>query len=146
MSVKNPLTPAGIEPATFRFVAQHLNHCATAVPPFPRGLRNSSKCDSVFQPIDGYLDAEGILMSLTTFQALHMSRTKRGGGTCCFTTNPDANFLIFHFHIDKQIKFNEQSITARDIMTTDRYLQIVVHSREFRHAKVNPETSLRSVL
>jgi len=26
------LTLAGIEPATFRFVAQHLNHCATAVP------------------------------------------------------------------------------------------------------------------
>ena len=32
MSMKNPLTPAGIEPATFRFVAQHLNHCATEVP------------------------------------------------------------------------------------------------------------------
>ena len=30
--MKNPLTPAGIEPATFRFVAQHLNHCVTAVP------------------------------------------------------------------------------------------------------------------
>ena len=30
--MKNPLTPPGIEPATFRFVAQHLNHCATAVP------------------------------------------------------------------------------------------------------------------
>jgi len=26
------MTPAGIESATFRFVAQHLNHCATAVP------------------------------------------------------------------------------------------------------------------
>ena len=26
------MTLAGIEPATFRFVAQHLNHCATAVP------------------------------------------------------------------------------------------------------------------
>ena len=25
------MTPVGIEPATFRFVAQHLNHCATAV-------------------------------------------------------------------------------------------------------------------
>jgi len=25
MSMKNPLTPAGIEPATFRVVAQHLN-------------------------------------------------------------------------------------------------------------------------
>jgi len=29
---KVPVTPAGIKPATFRFVAQHLNHCATAVP------------------------------------------------------------------------------------------------------------------
>jgi len=26
------MTPAGIEPETFRFVAQYLNHCATAVP------------------------------------------------------------------------------------------------------------------
>jgi len=31
MSMKNPLTLAGIEPSTFRFVAQPLNHCATAV-------------------------------------------------------------------------------------------------------------------
>jgi len=28
---KFPMTPAGIETATFRFVAQHLNHCVTAV-------------------------------------------------------------------------------------------------------------------
>jgi hypothetical protein len=27
------MTPSGIEPATFRFVAQYLNHCATAPPP-----------------------------------------------------------------------------------------------------------------
>jgi len=32
MSKKNKLTLSGIEPATFRFVAQHLNHCASAVP------------------------------------------------------------------------------------------------------------------
>ena len=32
MSMKNPVTLAGIEPATFRSVAQHLNRCATAVP------------------------------------------------------------------------------------------------------------------
>jgi len=29
---KIPMTPAAIEPATFRFVAHHLNHCATTVP------------------------------------------------------------------------------------------------------------------
>ena len=32
--MKNPVTPVGIEPSTFRFVAQRLNHCATAVPPY----------------------------------------------------------------------------------------------------------------
>ena len=30
---KIPMTPSGIESATFQFVAQRLNHCATAVPP-----------------------------------------------------------------------------------------------------------------
>jgi len=34
--MKNPLTLAGIEPATFRFVAQHLTHCATTVPEWDR--------------------------------------------------------------------------------------------------------------
>jgi len=28
---KIPMTPSEIEPATYRFVAQHLNHCVTAV-------------------------------------------------------------------------------------------------------------------
>jgi hypothetical protein len=28
---KIPMTPSGIQPATFQFVAQHLNHCATVV-------------------------------------------------------------------------------------------------------------------
>jgi len=32
MSIKNPLTPAGIEPATLWFVPQHHDHSATAVP------------------------------------------------------------------------------------------------------------------
>jgi len=48
MSMKNPLTPAGIEPATFRFVAQHLNHCATAVPNLNR---YHSLMEKVKQPL-----------------------------------------------------------------------------------------------
>ena len=32
MSMKIPMTPSGIEPATFRFVAQHFHHSATAAP------------------------------------------------------------------------------------------------------------------
>jgi len=32
MSMKYPLTSAGIEVAIFQFVAQHINHCATAGP------------------------------------------------------------------------------------------------------------------
>jgi len=31
MSMKNLLTPAGIETAIFRFVAQYFNHCAAVV-------------------------------------------------------------------------------------------------------------------
>jgi len=34
MSIKNPLTLVGVEPAISRFVAQHLHHCANAVPVF----------------------------------------------------------------------------------------------------------------
>ena len=40
MSTKNPLIPSGIELATFRFVAQHLNHCTTAVPKFCTAVPN----------------------------------------------------------------------------------------------------------
>jgi hypothetical protein len=31
MSMKNSMTPSGIEPASFWFVAQYLNHCATHI-------------------------------------------------------------------------------------------------------------------
>ena len=38
------MTPSGIEPATFRFVAQHLNHCAIAVD-YIRSCKQSSAPD-----------------------------------------------------------------------------------------------------
>ena len=52
--MKNPLTLAGIEPATFRFVAQHLNHCATAVPYVVYGRRR------IAYDRDGYEKTEDI--------------------------------------------------------------------------------------
>jgi hypothetical protein len=41
--MKNPLTPTGMEPATFRFVAQHLNHCTTAAPLMDTCTRQKGK-------------------------------------------------------------------------------------------------------
>jgi len=34
------MTPSAIKTETFRFVAQQLNHCATAVPYIPRTQQN----------------------------------------------------------------------------------------------------------
>jgi len=47
--MNNPVTPAGIEPATFRFVAQHLNRCATAAPASIGTLLNNSTIWTVQQ-------------------------------------------------------------------------------------------------
>jgi len=47
------MTPAGIEPATFRFVTQHPNHCAIAVPSGPEGSRKLKLPDFVITAQDG---------------------------------------------------------------------------------------------
>ena len=52
MSMKNPVTPAGIEPATFRFVAQHPNHCATAVPR-TKVLNRNFTLEGLYEPVEG---------------------------------------------------------------------------------------------
>ena len=41
------MTLSGIEPETFRFVAQHLNHCATAV------HLQVWYCDSIIRQLEG---------------------------------------------------------------------------------------------
>jgi hypothetical protein len=46
---KNPKTSCGIEPATFRFEAQNLNHCATAVPLFFPCRSIKSKTGTVYR-------------------------------------------------------------------------------------------------
>ena len=48
---KVPMTPPGIEQATFRFVAQHLNYCATTVPvklliTWRKSIRHGLRCEN----------------------------------------------------------------------------------------------------
>jgi len=49
------MTTAGIEPATFRFVSQNLNHCATAA------------IDSLRHPILNYLRSYFVTLHLSLF-------------------------------------------------------------------------------
>jgi len=66
---KNPLTLAGIEPATFRFVAQHLSHCAAAVPQQSCVRFNISKGGSNYREVWLFLTVkeEGDCATCTTF-------------------------------------------------------------------------------
>jgi len=61
--MKNPLTPAGIEPATFRFVAQNFNHCATAAPHFVLIL---DVCHSNYKLPSPYWEANSFTPTINT--------------------------------------------------------------------------------
>jgi len=70
------MTPAGIEPATFRFVAQHLNHCVTGLPRYADVIKYKGKCTIRHVVTEGmisvYVSAKGrgpILYLRRIFQA-----------------------------------------------------------------------------
>jgi len=75
--MKNPLTPDGVEPATFRFVAQHLNHCATAV---PRLWGNAEKFCTAGQVTDGNMAHEHCILDTKGYK-----HTLRTCNTYCFS-------------------------------------------------------------
>jgi len=52
------VTPAGIEPATSRYVTQHLNHCATAVPPLVLRPKSNKSLLHVFSQQNGFVRAQ----------------------------------------------------------------------------------------
>ena len=85
----NPLTPAGIEPATFRFVTQHLNHCATAVP-----LIRNKRCKISKGPCDDYLEPYYIrIKSSGTLQCADNKYVPGGGGG--YSSNFRVKSVIF---------------------------------------------------
>ena len=87
------MTLAGIEPATFRFVAQHLNHCATAVPNLTAAalvLLNDDEIDFILRReatrknrIKYYLLAyfvwcDSLFFTISSQHAKHFERSIRG--------------------------------------------------------------------
>ena len=61
------MTPAAIEPAAFRFVAQFLNHCATAVPPPPPPQKEQNKIINKMENFVIIKSTMNALMSVETF-------------------------------------------------------------------------------
>jgi len=60
------MTPAGIEPATFRFVAQHLNHCDTAVHILltsPNNIQMQSNLNLVYEQLNQWFKSNQLLLN-----------------------------------------------------------------------------------
>jgi hypothetical protein len=51
MSLKNPVTPPGIDPGTVRLLAQRLNRYATPGPSYTRRIQNEV-CSFIIDPVD----------------------------------------------------------------------------------------------
>ena len=78
------MTPSGIEAATFRFVAQHLNHCSTAVPKFvvakvKKVINNRSNSEFLAENLKSKILCQFAIFS-TLKKTVVTFLTFRGGG------------------------------------------------------------------
>ena len=101
------MTPSGIEPATFWFVTQHLNHCATAV---PRNMlswlellisRYCFSCTSVFQASHCEMTTAVIRHQRVTVVVWTTRRLRNTTFKCCtfYKENiPTFNRQMFYKH------------------------------------------------
>jgi len=73
------MTPSGIEPATFRFVTQHLNHCATAVSLFEicniQNAQNHKPCHTPVSAYEMRTPAQGLTHLPELFYMHHDNRS-----------------------------------------------------------------------
>ena len=71
------MTPAGIEPATFGYVAQHLNHCATAIAVYVCNTGLSKEIDGIWNHYNlkstGRIYTVGVLKCSEKFKVLDIS-------------------------------------------------------------------------
>ena len=109
MSMKNLWTPTGIEPATFRFVAQHLNHCATAVPKnFKLRMCKTLVRPAVTYACETWVLKENIKTKLRVFERKVLRRihglTKQKDGTWRIKSNEELNRLTSNKNIINYIK------------------------------------------
>ena len=104
------MTPPGIEPATFRFVTQHLNHCATAVPKncvitsffrLPTRCKNVEISLQILQPRLSYLQ----ILTPFIFSCLYF--VKFWSLSTCFVNNVNKNLkyvctlsCLFHSNLN----------------------------------------------
>jgi len=111
------MTPAGIEPATFRFVAQHLNHCATAVP-----LRRSYLLWKVTAELETDKVAYFKKIKLSGFSAYpdgSSTRLIRISGllycVCCFSPGSAIQFLCWIWSASRTLQMPNVRRWWRDI-------------------------------
>ena len=95
---KIPVTPAVIEPATFRFVAQHLNHCATAVPP-EHGVSSITTADAHTSAASSRLNWRP-----RRFKWTRPFRRKKNSGFCACAITFQTLSTAAHKHVHTRFK------------------------------------------
>jgi len=108
--MKNPMTQAGIEPANFRFVAQHHKHCAT-LPRSPKCLwylRNVNQHNALL--LNQYFNSNFVFYMFRTSYVHHQEE---------YIAN-SALYGIFSTRLCKQSTWFKNVLEAYDIRSCHR--------------------------
>ena len=93
------MTPSRIEPATIRFVAQHLNHCATAVPDTVYHHHKHQGLDPLIRSVSRVTAARANASSvfqLFAFLVVCSGMISKGSGFVAFFASVKASSVCIH--------------------------------------------------